>query len=544
MRLLFSLLFVFCVFSAKPQVPRIPPDKPQLVVVLVVDQMRYDYLAKFRANFGKDGFNRLLNEGSLCTSAKHEYMLTQQLPGYATIATGTNPSMHGITADKWYTRVTNEEKQAGIDNSEQATGTKSKGYNFSPRDLLTTTVSDELILSTYHQSKIYSIGFDGQAASIIAGHSADAAYWFDMYSGKWISSSYYMDTLPQWVGDFNAKKLPEVYVNRQWTPEFELDKYNTGNTPNNSKKVRFAKTSFMYDLLNSRKISQNYKILTRTPFGNTFTFDFAKQLIIRDSLGVDPVTDILYIGLNPIGVINSECGPMSTEIEDAYVRLDRDIAQFISFIDSERGIKNVLFVLTSDRGSSHSPKHLQAMRLPSGIFDQGALIALAKSYLNVLYGKGEWIMSYSDKQFYLNHTLIEDAKLSLPDVQERLSRFCLQFSGVVNAMTASNLQSADFSSGSFALIQNSFQQRRSGDVIINLASGWIEKTDFVVQANSGYDYDTHIPLIWFGWRMPRTTIYRNIATTSIAATIAAMLDIPPPGSSSGEVIVELMQKIR
>jgi predicted AlkP superfamily pyrophosphatase or phosphodiesterase len=342
--------------------------------------------------------------------------------------------------------------------------------------------------------------------------------------------------------DFNNKKLPEIYVDRKWTPQLELENYALGSNKGASRKVKFEKLGFLYDMLNLRKIAQSFKVLTRTPYGNTFTLDFAKQVIINDSLGRDAHPDFLMVGLNPIGVINQECGPMSVEIEDAYVRLDEDIAQFITFLDTEIGMKDVLLVLTSDRGSPHSPAYLKKMNLPSGVFDQNQLHTLARSYLNAIYGQGEWITAYSDKQFYLNHTLIEDAKLSLSDVQERLARFTLQFSGVVNAMTANTLLSANFNRGSFALMQNSYHQRRSGDVIINLEPGWIEKSDFVVQSNSGYDYDTHVPLIWYGWRVPRTTIYRNVATTSIAATIAAMLEIVTPGGSSGEVINELMQK--
>ncbi len=523
-------------------IPNVPSDKPKLVVVMVVDQMRYDYLAKFKDNFGKQGFNRLLAEGSLCTNARHEYLLTQQLPGYATIVTGSMPSMHGIASDKWYTRLRNEEKQAGIDNTVQSIGTKGKNGNFSPRDLLTTTISDELALSNHHQSKIHSIAFDGRVSVLSGGHAADGAWWFDIYSGNWVTSTYYHDSLPQWLQEFNAKKLPEIYVDRQWAPQLELEKYALGSNKGASRKVKFEKLGFLYDMLNLRKIAQSFKVLTRTPFGNTFTFDFAKQVIINDSLGRDIHPDMVVLGLNPIGVINQECGPMSVEIEDAYIRLDEDIAQFIHFLDMEIGMKDVLVVLTSDRGCPHPPAYLQQMNLPSGVFDQKQLYTLAKSYLNVIYGQGEWITAYSDKQFYLNHTLIEDAKLSLSDVQERLARFALQFSGVVNAVTANTLQSANFNRGSFSLMQNSYHQRRSGDVIINLEPGWIEKSDFVVQSNSGYDYDTHVPLIWYGWRVPRTVIYRNVATTSIAATLAAMLEIATPGGSSGEVINELMQK--
>jgi predicted AlkP superfamily pyrophosphatase or phosphodiesterase len=541
-KILFTVLLLGTLPLLSQNVPNIPSKKPKLIVIVIVDQMRYDYLAKFKHNFGKNGFNRLLAEGSTCTNARHDYLLTQQLPGYSTIVTGSTPSIHGITSDKWYTRIKNEEKYAGIDATVTPLLPDSKSNNFSPRDLLTTTISDEIALNNNHQSKIHSLAFDGRASVLAGGHAADGAWWFDVYTGNWTSSNYYCDSLPAWLNEFNEKKLPELYVKREWTPQLQVEDYSAGKSKTKNNKFKFEKIGFLYDLLAQRKIAQSYKVLTRTPFGNTFTVDFAKQVIINDSLGRDSYTDFLAIGLNPIGVINQEHGPMSVEIEDAYIRLDEDLSQFINFLDNVIGMNDVLLVLTSDRGCPHSPEYLKQMSLPSGIFNQGQLFTLAKSYLNVVYGQGEWITAYSEKQFYLNHTLIEDSSLSLTDIQERLARFTLQFSGVVNAVTANTLQSANFTDGSFALMQRSYHQRRSGDVIINLEPGWIEKSDYVVQSNSGYDYDTHVPLIWFGWEIPRTTIYKNISTTSIAATIAAMLDIVAPGGSSGEVINELMQK--
>lgn len=539
-KLILSIIIFRIVTLSSYGLPKVPSDKPKLIVVVVVEQMRYDYLNKFGKNFGKGGFNRLLSEGTQCVNARHDYLLTQQLPGYATIVTGATPSMHGITGDKWYRRVNNEEKPACVDINVKPISSKGAGGNYSPRDILTTTISDEIGLSNNHLSKIHSVAFDGRAAVIAGGHSADGAWWFDIYSGNWVSSSYYCDSLPEWVNEFNAKKLPEIYTSRQWTPQNALEKYSAWL----NKKIKFDKLGFLYDLLDQKSYSQSYKSLTRTPFGNTFTFDFAKQVIVNDSLGRDIYPDFLAIGLNPIGQINQEKGPLSVELEDSYIRLNDDINQFINFLDSEIGLSDVLLILTSDRGCPYSPTYLKQMNLPTGIFDQSQLHALSKSYLNAIYGSGEWIVSYSDKQFYLNHTLIEDAKISLLDMQERLVRFSLQFSGVVNAVSAGALQATNFSNGSFSLIQKSFHQNRSGDVIINLAPGWIEKTDNVVQSNSGYDYDTHVPLIWFGWKVPRTTVYRNISTTSIAATIAAMLDIANPGGASGEVIGELMQKSR
>jgi len=538
--LILTFILQFQLFAQS--IPNVPSEKPKLVVVVVVDQMRYDLLTRFKSDFSPNGFNRIVSEGTLCSKARHEYFLTQQLTGYATIVTGAFPSMHGIISDSWFSRVNNKEVFVAVDNNIMPVGASPKENGFSPKDLQIHTLWDELTLATQSRSKIHSVALNGKVAAISGGFTSHGAWWFDIYSGNWITSSYYRDSLPRWLIDFNSKKIPDIYVNRQWTPKKPVSS-DTVSQPS-FVKAFFRRVNFLYNLIESRTISQSYRILTQTPMGITLTFDMAKQVIVNESLGKDLFPDVLVIGINPTGTIVRKYGLLSIELEDTYLRLDEELGHFINFLDQEIGLKDVLMVLTSDCGSSHDPKFLQQFKLPAGVFDQKQLITLSGSYLNAIYGKGNWILGYRNKQFYLNHTLIEDSKLSLNEMQDRLARFVLQFTGVANALPAYTLQSTNFSHGTFVLMQRSYNQRRSGDVIINLDPGWIEKSDDVVQSNSGYDYDTHVPLVWFGWKVPRMVIYRHIPTTSIASTLAAFLDIVPPGGASGEVLYDLMQKNR
>ena len=535
MRKLFSFILLF-VFSTQivvsQNMPKVPGDKPRLIVVAVVDQMRFDYLYKFDNYFTNEGFKKLVNEGTVCKNAHHNYLLTQQLPGYVTIMSGAEPASHGIIADKWVSRVNNKLIEAGVDNKVKALDAHGEDLYFSPGHLRTSFFSDELSLSNNGRSKIVSIALDGDVAALAGGHTADDAFWFDHGSGNWITSTYYRDSLPTWVKQFNAKKLADVYLDRKWMPlQPEKEVEDSG---------RFTLKGFMHDLVNLKNLTNNYRVLKRTPFGNKLTKDFAISAIVNDSLGKDNHTDVLVVGFNAPGYINQKNGPMSDEIADTYQRLDRDIAHFLSFLEAEIGNEHVLFLLTADRGTGYTPKYLKKNGIPAGEFDHKKMTAVLKAYLNVVYGKGEWIQNYSSKQIYLNHQLIEDAKENLHEMQERIARFLIQFSGIADAMPTSVLQKSSFMEGINYQMQNSYHMQRSGDVIINLEPGWIEQTDKKVLQNSGYNYDVHVPLIWYGWKMPRLTLYRDIKTSDIAVTLSEFLEIAPPNGSTGNVIEELL----
>jgi len=275
--------------------------------------------------------------------------------------------------------------------------------------------------------------------------------------------------------------------------------------------------------------------------GNNLTKDFAVSAIVNEKLGKGNYTDYICIDFSSTEYISQAFGLSSIEMEGAYLRLDKEIQHFLDFIDNYIGKGNVLLYLTSNHGAVYSPKFMTDIGVPSGRFNQGQATVLLKSYLNIVYGKGDWVKSYSNQQMFLNHTLIQDSKLSLENFQDDIAQFLLQFTGVNNVVTSTMLQKTNYSQGIFQKIQNSFNQKRSGDIIINLEPGWTEYNDASTAHNSAYTYDTHVPLIFYGWKINRQTIYDPIDMIDIAPTIAMFLDIAYPNACQGKPIVQLVK---
>jgi predicted AlkP superfamily pyrophosphatase or phosphodiesterase len=538
-----ALLLVVLIVHTQTQAQKrkeIPPESPKLVVGIVIEDMRYDYIYRFWDNFGEGGFKRLIGEGTLCKNAKYNYLLTQTSPGFATIATGCEPQIHGIVADRWFQRIQNNKTYAVFDEKQKTVGTANDVYPNSPINLMTTTFSDELKLFNNGRSKVVGISFKPESAILSTGHLANAAYWFDDATGNWVSSSYYLDSLPIWVNQFNAKKFPDIYLEREWLPLLPEEKYRNGSKMGLSKEVGFAADNKFAKRIGSFiKRDAHYGILKATPFGITLTKDFALAAIIDEQLGVDDFTDYLSIGFASTSRISESCGPNSIELEDLYLRLDAELEHLLQFLDDQFGKHNVLVYVTSDHGTSYNPEDLQAMRIPAGVFNAERAVMLLGTYLNALYDKGKWISEYYNKQIYLNHRLIEDANMKISDMQDVVAQFMIQFTGVSNAVTGITLEQTHFNDGVFAFMQNSFNQKRSGDVMINLDPGWIEKGDYIASANSANNYDVHVPLIWYGWKIKRERISRTIYMEDVAPTIANFLNIPFPNGCTGSVISEL-----
>ncbi len=290
-----------------------------------------------------------------------------------------------------------------------------------------------------------------------------------------------------------------------------------------------------------KRNKSDFSWLNKTPFGNTYTGDFAVNLILNEKLGEDDVTDVLTICFTALENIGSLFGPNSVEVEDAFLRLDKEIGRLLTFLDEQVGKENMLVFLTSDHGVAQIPSYLTDNKIPAGYFNQNGAIALLMSALNNTYGKGDWIRSYHAQQIYLNHTLIEDSKLSLTQMQDYIAQFMLQFSGVANTVTAHTLQTANFTEGVYRKIQNSYNQKRSGDVIINLKAGWVEKSDGSTGGTSSYSYDSRVPLIWYGWKVGHASITRPVDIIDIAPTISTFLNITFPNSCTGTPLYELVQ---
>ena len=543
----FNVFLTLCFYqNSTAQLNRsIPSEKPKLIVQLVVSQMRFDYLNRYWDKFGNNGFKVLVNEGTYCRNARYNYLLTQAYPGLATIATGANPSVHGIISDKWFNRNTGNLVEATADEKVNTIGGSFFSGKHSAKNLVTSTFGDELKL-TNANSKVISIAPDAGSAILLGGHSANGMYWFDTEKGLWVSSSYYTDALPAWLDTFNSKGFAKLYTEREWKALQPIEKYEEADTSAvksaEKKKGLAEKLKGMMDgIIGKPQPKTDYKALLENPYGNLLTKDMAIAAIAGENLGADDNTDLLCITFSTNRFIGSKFGPHSIEMEDTYLRLDRELAHFFEFINSTVGKENCLFILTSDQGVASTPDYLEKSKIPGGYFDPKKAMILLGSYLNALYGQGNWIMGYHDKQIYLNRKLIEDSNLNLADFQQKVAGFMLEFSGVANSTTAHNLQNGHFATGIMVKFQNSYNQRRSGDVIINLEPGWVERNGSITSANSPYDYDSHVPLIFYGWKAKRKSVLTPVYINDIAPTLSILLGITWPNGATGTPIKEMLE---
>ncbi|MEZ4999241.1 MAG: alkaline phosphatase family protein [Bacteroidales bacterium] len=469
--------------SIHPQGAYIPPDKPKLVVAIVIEQFRYDYMDKYWDKFSDGGFKRLVNEGTFCKNASYDFFFTQSAPAIATLATGTDPRFHGIIADNWYHSLRDEIIYCTADSEVDPVGGSFERGLQSPANLLPSTFGDELKLATNGKSKVFGIGMKDFSAILSAGHAADAAYWYDDKTGSWMSSTHYLDSLPVWVNNFNAMALPDTYLDSEWRTLLPLSEYTRCLPDTNIYEDGInGRSVFPYDISRISKTGQgsllkkkfDYSILGTIPAGNTFTNDFAIRLIEEEGLGMDEITDYLSVTFSVTDELADRFGPSSVEMADAILRFDQELAHFIDYLNEKIGKKNVLIYLTSAHGVAEIPGVLNAQKIPAGHFRQNQAITLLRSYLNIMYGEGNWVKGYYEKQVYLNHSLIEDARISLEDIQSTAARFMTQFTGVANAVSGTVIENNDFTRGHFRKIRNSYDPSRSGDIIINLKPGWVE----------------------------------------------------------------------
>lgn len=524
---------------------RIPPEQPKLIVGITVSGMRYDYLSVYWNKFGDGGFKKMGTNGANCKNARYSYLITEPSVGFASIATGSRPSEHGVVSDFWYRRLTNE-VVGSLDDPDQTSVGGSYGTGpYSPRALHSRTLSDELRVKSRFSSRSVGVSMDPQAAVLMAGHTANGAYWLDPVHASWITSTFYMDSLPLWVKEFNTKNYRDLYLDRSWETLKPIAEYEESMLDNNPYETGLkGQITFPYDL---KKISSNgkngkdYSVLMTTPWGNTYTKDMAIAAIVNEELGQRGVTDIIHIGFNATKFLARGYSTWSVETQDTYLRLDQDIAHLLSFLDELLGMENVLVYLTAENAMAVDPRYLSESRIPSGFFNYRTSISLLKSYLNAIYGRGEWVSFYYAQQIYLNHQLIEDSNLSLKEVQDQVARFMVQIEGVSNAVQSYVLQQNYFTEGVLHRIQNSYYQKRSGDVILYLTPGWVEHSNVGGSVLNEFKYDPHVPLIFYGWKINRVSIPYKVSPSDVATSVASFLELSMPDNATGNVIPGLVK---
>lgn len=540
------LCFITTISFAQTPAPKAaakPQSKPKLVVGIVVDQMRYDYIYRYWNKFGNDGFKRLVNEGFFCKNTNYNYVPTYTGPGHASVYTGTTPAVHGIIANDWYDKTSGKYKYCAEDWNVTGVGTTGNEGKRSPKNCLTTSITDELRISTNMKSKVIGIALKDRSAILPAGHTANAAYWYDGGVGGFITSTYYMKELPKWVQDFNGKKLPEKYLSQPWTTVLPIDQY-TESLPDDNKYEHVwkgeTKPVFPHNLPEIAKLNGGLGFIRNTPFGNSFTKDFAIEAIKNEKLGQNGVTDFLAISFSSPDYIGHAYGPNSVEQEDDFIRFDKDIAELLKFLDATLGKNNVLIFLTADHAAPEVPSYLQDIKIPSGYVNAYAMADSLRAYMKKTYGD-TLVLSFSNQQIFLDHKTIDSKKLMLSLVQEDVAYFLSKMKDVSEVLTGTTLNNSQFTEGCRYLMQKGYNAKRSGDVLFNYFPGYMDYGPTGTTHGSPYSYDTHVPLIFHGWNVKQGSSTEEVVIPDIAATIALMLNIQFPNGCTGKPISFLVK---
>ena len=528
--LVLSLIFNFPVFS------QIEP--PKLIVGIVVDQMRFDYVNRYWDEFSDGGFKRLIGQGYQFTNTHYNYIPTYTGPGHASIYTGTTPSSHGVIANSWFDKNSQSYQYCVGDQSMNTLGADNASGEMSPSQMLNTTFGDELRLFTMNRSKVIGVALKDRSAILPAGHMGNFAFWFDSESGNFVSSSYYGNRLPKWLRQLNKKNLCEAYLSQDWNLLLNSKIYDESLVDNSVYEEPFIgeKTPKFPHKLSDLLVENGKGLIKSTPFGNSLTKDIAIAAIEGEDLGSDQYTDLLAVSFSSPDYVGHQFGVDSKETQDTYLRLDRDLSSFLSYLEQNFGIENVLVFLTSDHGAVRTPSYLNDVKVPSGYFDAEEPINQLKVFLRNIYGPGDWVKSYGNAQIYLNKDLIFEKYMSLQEVQQQTADFMMRFEGVQKAVCGRTLERSEFQNGDLASLQKGYSVKRSGDVLLVLNPAWIEYSRTGTTHGSGYTYDQHVPLIWFGWKVESGRSDEKVDVTDIASTLSNLLGISFPNGSQSKVL--------
>lgn len=515
--------------------------RPKLVVGIVVDQMRWDYLYRYFDRYAPNGgFKRLLSQGFSCENTLIPYAPTVTAPGHATIYTGTVPAIHGITGNMWWDNLQQREVYCTEDKAVQTVGSNTSAGMQSPRNLLVTTICDELRLATNFQSKVIGIAIKDRGGILPAGHSATAAYWYDAGTGNWISSNYYMTELPQWVKELNAKKLVDKYYEKGWDLLYPANTYLQSTADNKPYENKGLGAGLPYDL--KKFIGKNYSVISTTPFGNTLTLDMVKAAVEAEKLGDDLIPDFLAVSFSSPDYIGHGFGPNSIEQEDDFLRLDKELGEFLSYLDAKVGQGQYTVFLSADHGVAHVPEFMQENNLPGGRFNDGALVEQMNQQLKDKYNKGDLIQLISNYQITLNNKRIAEAKLNRDEIVNWILDFMSKQEGVARIFEIKEMQSTPLPAKEKEMLVNGYFPNRGGDIQLVLQPGWIESFSNTGTTHGLWNpYDAHIPLLWYGWGINPGKTYRETYMTDIAPTLAALLKIQMPSGSIGKVISEAIK---
>ncbi|TDH27051.1 alkaline phosphatase family protein [Segetibacter sp. 3557_3] len=545
---LFAAL-LYCLTCLSQKSPAAPKSgslaRPKLVVGIVIDQMRWDYLYRYYDRYQQGGFRRLLNEGFSCENTYINYLPAVTAIGHSTIYTGSVPAIHGITGNDFIVEATGKTMYCTEDSTANTVGSSSTAGKMSPKNLLSNTITDELRLATNFRSKVIGVALKDRGSILPAGHSANAAYWFDDPSGNWITSTYYMNALPAWLNAFNAQKLPAKYLKQDWAPLYDTSTYVQSSPDDNPYEGKFTGTkSATLPVQTSTMFANNYSIIRTTPSGNTLTTDMAKAIIVNEKLGKSSTTDFLAVSYSSPDYIGHRFGINALETEDSYLRLDRDLASLFTFLDAQTGKGNYTVFLTADHGAAHNPNFLIDHKIPAGYWRSSDLLREVNASLEQTFKFKNLVLSFSNYQVHLNNSLIAREKLPEDEIRKELLRLLMGRPGISFVVDNDKAGGAGIPEQIRMKIQNGYNSKRSGAITIILDPAYYSGPTASATGTSHGSwnaYDTHIPLVWMGWGVKHGTTNRRVYMTDIAATLAAILHIQEPNGSIGEPVYEVIK---
>lgn len=519
-------------------------ERPKLVVGLVVDQMRWDYLYRYYEKYQNDGFKRLLKEGYSFNNVHINYIPTYTAIGHTTIYTGSVPAIHGIAGNDWFDKTSGKNVYCTTDESVKPVGTADvKSGSHSPKNLWSTTVTDELLLATNFQAKVVGVSLKDRASILPAGHHPTGAYWFDDTTGNFVTSSYYMNQLPKWMNDFNAQKMPDQLVKNGWNTLLPIAEY-TESSPDNSPwegLLGSAKTpTFPYS-----NLAADYQLkkdnIRSTPFGNTLTLKAAEAAIKGEQLGADSITDFLAVNLASTDYAGHKFGPNSIEVQDVYLRLDRDLAEFFKYLDDKVGKGEYTVFLSADHGGAHSEGFMEEHKMPTGFYgeDNKEFNVMLKDKFKV----DQLISKITNNQVYLDDKLISENNLDAEQVKQSLIDILNKDQSVLFAVDMKRAGSSSIPEPIKTRITNGYNWQRSGDIQVIYHDNWLPTYAKLGTTHGAWNsYDSHIPLIFMGWGIKNGESNKDYNMTDIAPTISSLLHIQFPSGNIGNPIVEVIGK--
>lgn len=531
MKLLASTLLIFTLL------PSLAQERPKLVVTLVVDQLKQEYLYRFAPYVKNSGWEELLDKGSVLENVTYNYAPVYTGPGHASIFSGTTPSIHGIIENKWFDPFLNQRVYCVEDSSVSPIGTVNNDFLRSPKNLQSTTFVDELTL-IQGDNKSYAISIKDRSAVLSGGHLSDGAYWLDKKTGDFASSSFYGESLPQWLIDFNEKKWVHHYMQQKWTlslPASDYLKFGIDNSPFEYSLLKGKSPTFPYDLSKAKDLST----IAYTPFGNQILLDLAKELLVAEKLGKGETTDFLAINLSSLDYVGHNYGTRSWEVMDLYIVLGQQIKQLLNTLDKEVGKGNYLLVLTSDHGASENSSFQSESGLGphpvSMINFESDLRDFCKNDLGF-----DPILKIAPDRVYFNFSLIDSIKIPLKKVEESLKSGLLTFDYFHSVYFRTGSMHLDSKNPIEEKIKNGYSDPRAGDAYIVLKPGFQIYGPKGTTHGSIWNHDTHVPVIFYGWKVKGKKVFTQYPITSIAPTLSFLLKTELPSGCFSKPMIEVL----